>query len=322
MGSLLRRYLEPIFVLGLLTLPVIVFLVNGRKAQTPNWVDHVVITLTAPVEHAIVVIAGGLTDAWGNYLWLRHVREEDQALRRELLRQRAELQLYAEAQSENNRLRGLLDYAERSPRLKLLAAQVVAVGASPHSHTIRIARGEHDGVKRGMPVIAPEGIVGTVAQATSGYADVQLIVGPQSAVPALSQRGRGRSTVRGLGDLSKCRIDYALRTDDLAEGDWLLTAGGEGFFPKGLRIGRVLSVQKKATGMFIGAELTPAVEFQRLDEVLVVLEQPPEPPPAPIPGAPAGGAPGDVHGEPAPGPRVPEPMPARPTPGAADVVPP
>jgi rod shape-determining protein MreC len=309
-GSLLKRYLEPIFVLGLLTLPVLVFLVNGRKPRSPSWVDQVVITLTAPVEHAIVVIAGGVTDAWGNYVWLRHVREEDQALRRDLLRQRAELQLYAEAQAENNRLRGLLDYAERSPRLKLLSAQVVAVGASPHSHTIRIARGEHDGVRRGMPVVAPEGIVGTVAQVTSGYADVQLIVGPQSAVPALSQRGRGRSTVRGTGDLTKCRIDYALRTDELAEGDWLLTAGGEGFFPKGLRIGRILSVQKKATGMFIGAELTPAVEFHRLDEVLLVLDQPSEPPPAPLPG------------EQVPAPQVPERVPARPAPGAADVVPP
>ena len=107
-------------------------------------------------------------------------------------------------------------------------------------------------------------------------------------MPALSQRGRGRSTVRGTGDLTKCRIDYALRTDELAEGDWLLTAGGEGFFPKGLRIGRILSVQKKATGMFIGAELTPAVEFHRLDEVLVVLDQPPEPPPAPLPAPPPG----------------------------------
>jgi rod shape-determining protein MreC len=315
-GSLLKRYLEPIFVLGLLTLPVLVFLVNGRKPRTPSWVDQVVITLTAPVEHAIVVLAGGLTDAWGNYVWLRHVREEDQTLRRELLRQRAELQLYAEAQAENNRLRGLLDYAERSPRLKLLSAQVVAVGASPHSHTIRVARGEHDGVRRGMPVLAPEGIVGTVAQVTAGYADVQLIVGPQSAVPALSQRGRGRSTVRGTGDLTKCRIDYALRTDELAEGDWLLTAGGEGFFPKGLRIGRILSVQKKATGMFIGAELTPAVEFHRLDEVLLVLDQPAEPPPTPQPSPPQQG------GEQVQPPRVPEPVPARPAPGASDVVPP
>jgi rod shape-determining protein MreC len=311
-ASLLRRYSEPVFVLGLLALPVVIFLVNGRRQKPPTAVDHVVITLTAPVEHALVVMASGLVDAWGDYVWLRKVREEDQQLRRQLLRQRAELQLLGEAQAENNRLRSLLDYAERSPRLKLLAAQVIAVGSSQNSRTLRIARGEKEGVRRGMPVISPEGVVGTVAQATGGYSDVQLIVDSQAAVPALSQRGRGRSTVRGTGDLSKCRIDYALRTDELAEGDWLLTAGGEGFYPKGLRIGRVLSVQKKSTGMFIGAELVPAVEFLRLDEVFVVLDQPPEPPPPP--------APPPTNVEPMPGPYVPEPLlPSRP--GAADTVP-
>jgi rod shape-determining protein MreC len=284
LGSLLRRYGAVLFVLGCLALPILVFLANGRRPRTPNWLDRVVITLTAPVEHALVVVAFGVTDAFGNYIWLRHVREESLTLRREMLRQRGELQLFAEAQAENTRLRALLDYADKTPGLKLLAAPVIAVGPSQHSHTLRIARGTNDGVRRGMPVIAPEGIVGTVAQATGSYADVALIVGPQSAVPALSARTRGRSTVRGTGDINRCRLDYALRTDELQEGDWVLTAGGEGFFPKGLRIGRVGAVQRKATGMFIGAEVLPAVQFNDLDEVLVVLEQPVEPPSSPSPG--------------------------------------
>ena len=313
MGSFLRRNFAVVFVLGCLALPVVVFIANGRRPRAPSFIDKLVITLTAPVEHALVVVVGGLTDAWGNYVWLRRVRDEDQALRRALLRQRGELQLYGEAQAENARLRSLLDYSERSQGLKLLSAQIVAVGASPHSHTVRIAKGTNDGVKRGMAVIAPEGIVGTVAQASGGYADVQLIVGPQLAVPALSARTRGRSTVRGTGDLFRCRIDYALRTDELQEGDWILTAGGEGFFPKGLRIGRVSSVQRKASGMFVSAELVPAVQFSALDEVLVVLEQPPSPPSA---AAPAGAGSPLVNPDPLP---VSEPPPAaRPPPGSAD----
>ena len=314
MGSFLRRNFAVVFVLGCLALPVVVFIANGRRPRAPSFIDKLVITLTAPVEHALVVVVGGLTDAWGNYVWLRRVRDEDQALRRALLRQRGELQLYGEAQAENARLRSLLDYSERTPGLKLLTAQIVAVGASPHSHTIRIAKGTADGVKRGMAVIAPEGIVGTVAQAVSGYADVQLIVGPQLAVPAMSARTRGRSTVRGTGDLFHCKIEYALRTDELQEGDWILTAGGEGFFPKGLRIGRVSSVQKRATGMFIGAELAPAVQFSTLDEVLVVLEQPVSPPGAPA-NAGEGGSPPVITDSPL----VNEPPPPlRPPPGSAD----
>jgi rod shape-determining protein MreC len=294
LGPLLRRYREAFFVLGCLALPLVLFLSNGRRPHAPNWMDKVVIWLTAPVEHALVVVVGGATDAFGNYVWLRGVRDENLAVKRELLRQRAELQLLFEAQAEVVRLRGLLDYAEKSPALRLLAARVVAVGASPHSHTLRIDRGTDSAVRPGLPVIAPEGVVGTVAQAIGGYADVQLIVSPLSAVSALSARTRGRSTVHGTGDLSRCRIDLALRSDDLQEGDWLLTAGGEGFFPKGLRIGRVTNVQRRSTGMFLGAEVVPTVPFGSLDEVFVVLDQgteqrrPPAPGvplPAPLPGA-------------------------------------
>src|SRR5437879_2586913 len=108
----------------------------------------------------------------------------------------------------------------------LVAAAVIAVSASPHSHTLRIAKGELDGVVRGAAVVSADGIVGTVAQTTSGYADVQLITSPLSAVPALSQRTRSRSTVKGIGDITRARLEYALRTDDLQEGDVLLTEIG------------------------------------------------------------------------------------------------
>ncbi len=292
LNSLLRRYREVVFVGLFLTLPLFVYFLRDQK----RWLDRALIAFTAPIEHAIVVAVGGVTDVWGNYIWLVHTRAQDMALRQEMLRQRAELQLAGEITTENARLRGLLELADKSAPLKLLAAPVIAVGASPHSHTLRIGRGTNDGVQAGEAVIAPEGIVGTITLVTAGYADVQLIVAPQAAVPALSARTRGRSTVRGTGDLSRCHLDYALRTDELVEGDLLVTAGGAGFFPKGLRIGQVVNVQKRATGMFLGAEVVPAVDFSRLDEVLIVLSSPSEL--APLPVDPASLRPPDAHPSP------------------------
>lgn len=289
MRPLVRRYREPIFVIFCLVLPLVVFLGRGRKVAEPTWAERALIALTAPIEHALVAVAGGVGDAWSSWVWLRGVREENLALRRVTLRQAAEHQRLGELELENQRLKGLLDFSSQLRPLRLLAAPVVAVGASPHSHTLRISRGTSDGVRRGAAVIAADGIVGTVAQVVGGYADVQLIVSPLSAVPALSQRTRGRSTVKGTGDLEKCRIEYALRTDELQDGDWLVTAGGAGFFPKGLRIGKVINVQKRPTGMFLAAEVVPSVSFDRLDEVLVVLDSgEAEAAPPPAPGAPGG----------------------------------
>jgi rod shape-determining protein MreC len=101
---------------------------------------------------------------------------------------------------------------------------------------------------------------------------VQLIVSPLSAVPAISQRTRSRSTVKGTGDIARCKLTYALRTDDVQEGDVVVTAGGPGSFPQGLKVGRITNVAKKPHGLFLDAEVVPAVDFSRLDEVEVVIE--------------------------------------------------
>jgi rod shape-determining protein MreC len=293
--SLFRKFREPIFVVALLGLPFGIFLAKAKNGHGLNLLDRALIFITAPAERSIVVTAFGAIDGWNGYLALHGVREDNLRLRREVLRAQAVDQQAAELKAENERLKHLLDYSDKQAPVRMLVAQVVAVGASPHSHTLRIARGTDDGVARGMPVVSPDGVVGTVAQTTGSYADVQLITSPTSAVPAISARTRARSTVKGTGDVRKCRLAYALRTDDLLEGDLLVTAPVTGFFPKGLRIGKVIDVDKKPQGMFNGADVAPAVDFARLDEVMVVLDQPavsnaPEPVIVPAP-AQAGEAP-------------------------------
>ncbi|MCA1829508.1 MAG: rod shape-determining protein MreC [Myxococcales bacterium] len=287
MGSILKRFREPIFVVALLAVPFVIFFVKAKKGRDLNLVDKVVLSLTAPIEKTISGTAFAVSDVWHGYLALRGVRDENVRLRRESIRARSIEQQTTELRLENERLKRLLDFTDKQAPMRLLTARVVAVGASPHSHTLRIARGADDGVVKGAAVIAPDGIVGTVAQLTSAYADVQLVVSPLSAVPAITQRTRGRSTVKGTGDIGRCKLEYALRTDDLQEGDLLVTAGGPGFYPPGLRIGRVTNVVRKPHGLFLDAEVVPAVDFSRLDEVSVVVAAEPTPaPPAEVAGSP------------------------------------
>jgi rod shape-determining protein MreC len=269
--SLLRRYREPIFVALLLALPFTVFAVKAKRNQALTAADRVVISMTAPVEKLIVAAVHVGQDAWHGYVALGSVREENLRLRKDLVRERAQVSTFAETKAENDRLRRLLEYTDKQGPLRSLVAPVVAVGASPHSHVLRIARGSEEGVQRGMPVVAPDGVVGTVALTTAHYADIQLIVSPTSAVPALNERTRARATVKGTGDQARCKLEYGQRTEEWHDGDLLRTAGTIGFFPQGLPIGRLVNVSKKPTGMFVSAEVLPAVDFARLDEVIVVL---------------------------------------------------
>jgi len=249
--SIFKRFREPIFVIALLAVPFSIFFVKAKKGRELSALDRAVIFVIAPVEKTITLAAFGVIDAWNGYIGLRNVREENVLLRREALKARQLEQQSAELRLENERLRHLLDFVDKQGAGRVMIARVVAVGASPHSHTLRIARGADDGVVKGAPVIAPDGVVGIVSQLTGSYADVQLIVSPLSALPAISQRTRSRSTVKGTGDISRCKLTYALRTDDLQEGDLLVTAGGPGFFPQGLPVGRVVKVEKKPHGLFL-----------------------------------------------------------------------
>jgi rod shape-determining protein MreC len=279
-NSLLKRFREPLFVIAMLAFPFLAFFVKAKKGRDLNPIDRGVLALMAPAERFITWGAYSAVDAWNSYVALRAVRRENVELRRERLQALAIQQQSVELKLENERLKRLLDYTDKQTPTHMLTARVIAVGASPHSHSLRIARGSNAGIVKGAAVLSPDGVVGTVASVTAGYADVQLVVSPLSAVPAMSQRTRSRSTVKGTGDYNRCKLEYALRTADLQEGDLLITPGG-GSFPPGTPVGKVTNVAKKPAGMFLDAQVVPAVDFSRLDEVVVVLQAPPPAPAIP-----------------------------------------
>ncbi|MHA7632393.1 rod shape-determining protein MreC [Corallococcus sp. M7] len=268
MLSLLKRYRRFLLVAALLLYPLGAFLLGGRRGRDPNFVDRGVIALTAPVQQGLTAGIDGAVAAVRNYLDLRGVRQDNDALRLENLQLRATVQALGEARSENGRLRKLLAYAEAAPGPEI-PARVVGVNPVAKLLSVRISSGEKDGVFRGMSVVTPDGIVGQVIRSTGGYADVALVTDPQSRVAVRVQRSRARGTAAGAGN-GPLTLENMLRTEDVENGDLIITSGTDGIYPPGLVVGRVTQLEKKEHGMFQGADITPAVDTSRLEEVLVV----------------------------------------------------
>ena len=268
MLSLLKRYRRPLIVGVLLLYPLLAFLLSGRKGRDPNPIDRAVLAVTSPVQQALTTGFEGSVGAVRNYLDLREVRQHNDALRLENLQLRAAVQALGEARMENERLRKLLGYAEAVAGPEV-TARVVAVNPVAKLLSVRIASGENDGVYRGMSVVTPDGIVGQVIRATGGSADVALVTDPQSRVAVRVQRSRARGTAAGTG-AGPLRLENMLRTEDVEEGDLIITAGTDGIYPPGLVVGKVTNLEKKEHGMFQGADIVPAVDTSKLEEVLVV----------------------------------------------------
>jgi len=266
--SLLKRYRQLLLVSALLLVPLVAFLASGRRGREPNFVDRAVIALTSPLQSGLNWIIDGGIGLVNGYVDLRGVRRENDALRLENMQLRAAVQSLGEARTENERLRQLLGYTEAVPGPEI-PARVVGVNPVAKLLSVRISSGEKQGVFEGMSVVTPDGIVGRVIRTTGHYADVALVTDPQSRVGVRVQRSRARGTAVGSGS-GPLILENMLRTEDVENGDLIITSGTDGVYPAGMVVGRVTNLEKKEHGMFQGADIVPAVDTTKLEEVLVV----------------------------------------------------
>lgn len=269
MLAFLKRYRELLLVAALLLLPLGTWIANAQRGRELSAFDKFCLAATAPVRLAAERAVGGTLDLWQRYVALRGVEEENRLLRETVAELQSRLNAAAEAERENERLRALVEFSQEEEG-RMVAAPVVGVAPS-HRRTILLAKGERDGVAVGMPVVTADGVVGKVAATYGRTSEVQLVVDASSAVAGRIQRSRARLTVRGRGDDQRMALANVLRTDDVQEGDVVVTSGTDGVFPKGLVIGRVGSLVRKPYGMVLEGDVLPAVDVAGLEEVLIVI---------------------------------------------------
>jgi len=269
--QLLKRYRELILVAALLVVPLGVYFARARRPAERSALDRAVVWATAPVEKAVSWTITGALRAWNGYLALHGAEERAVALSREVNSLLVERQELLQDRAEVERLRRLLAFARAAPGRSYVGAKVVGVELSPSGlQLLVIDRGEEDGVTRMKPVITADGVVGRVHTATAHGAEVLLITDRSSSVAVQVDRSRTRGNVRGLGRPEMCKLDYALRAEDMADGDLLVTSGTDGVFPRGLPVGKVTQLKKSGNGLFQDAMVAPAVDVTRVEEVLVV----------------------------------------------------
>jgi rod shape-determining protein MreC len=267
--SFVSRHREPLLVGALIIVPLISFLARGGRGREPNVFDRAVLSVSAPLQSSLTWVVDRVGTGVGGYVALRGAKEAATECRVQLAEAQAELNTLTEARAENQRLKEALGYVEQSSSVAI-SARVIGLNATPQFQSFRIDRGEEDGVRVGMPVVTPRGVVGQVVRAVGASADVMVMTDPQSRIGALVQRTRVRGTVVGAGDGQRMQLDFVRREDDIREGDVVVTAGTDGLFPRGLVLGTVQRVSRPTVGLFLLGALEPAVDFGTVEEVLVL----------------------------------------------------
>jgi rod shape-determining protein MreC len=177
--------------------------------------------------------------------------------------------LLREAEIERTELRAQLQFKLANPTYDLLAAEVIGHDPSNLLHYLIIDRGAQDGLAVGMPVVTARGLVGRITEVNPHSAQVMLLTDPASSVNALIQRSRATGVVQGQGR-GGLTMHFVELGEQIEAGDIVLTSGLGGSFPKRLVIGQVAAVKQHDVEMFQEVYVQSAVQFDRVESVLVV----------------------------------------------------
>ncbi len=271
--SVLRKYGPSALVVLLLALPGFGLRASLRNPESLTAVDRALLRVTAPVQYAASALARQLSNAVGSYVYLVDVKADNDKLAFENAGLRSRVRDLSAAEVENRRLKKLLALRDSVP-IETVSAVVTGKDTTEY---FRVAHLRIDKpavtVKENMPVIGVEGAVGTVRRVVGDRVDVQLTVDSGFGVDVVVERTGARGFARGTGDRNRyaVRVEYVQRTDEVSEGDLLLTSGVGCRFPKGIPVAKVVKVEKRDFGIYQTVEAIPTVDYSRLEEVLVVL---------------------------------------------------
>jgi len=221
----------------------------------------------AEVQRGAAGLTGSVRDAWSSYGNLRHVRAENEELRRKLGELQVQFQQERARAERARQLENLLGFKQQL-QVDTIAAGVIGASASLDFRGITIDRGTSQAVTANMAVIGPAGLVGRVVTPTAHASKVQLLIDRNAAAGALVERSRAQGIVVGSG-VDMLRMDFVPVTADIKAGDTVVTSGVDGIYPKGFVIGTVEQVEN-GNGIYKAIRVRPSVEFNRLEEVLVV----------------------------------------------------
>lgn len=269
MLSVLRRYRVIVIAASLCMVAILLISLNIKERKVPHLFEKIIFEVSSPFQKTIQSTVKGVKTLWGNYIFLVNLKEENAALSKTINALKEENLRLKEAVIANMRLRKLLLFKEtfRNP---MVSAEVISEDPSSWFKTILLDKGSKDGIEKKMAVVTSEGMVGRIIEVSKSVSKVLLSTDHSSAIDVMVQRTRARGILEGRVNQT-CQLKYILRADDVRMGDDIISSGLGGMFPKGLLLGRVSKIKKEGPGLFQYIEVTPSVDFTKLEEVFIVV---------------------------------------------------
>ena len=277
MESFFSRFKNALVLIALLLLQTIALATQIPRALDPAHPEGAKIRLIrlwvtatiTPGERLAHWSGHGIRTSWANYVALRGVRQQNADLQKQIAQLRLERAALAENALEGQRLASLVNFKQHYIS-STVVAQVVGTSGSDQSRLLTLDKGANDGLKPGMAVITPDGVVGKLRDVFPGTSQLLLLSDLTSGAGVMLASTRIRAIVHG-SSAGSVIITNLTQDDRIKTGEQVLTSGGDLVYPRGLPVGTITAIKPDPQHQpYTSIEVRPAANLNRLEEVLVI----------------------------------------------------
>ena len=259
-------------IITIIILILIVIFSNGEKGS--SFLENAASNLVMPIQNGLTYLKNKISGNNTFFTDINNLKEENKSLKEKNSELEQSLRELENIKSQNETLKEYLNLTEKYGEYKTIPGYIINKDISNYSKTIVINIGKKDGVSENMTVIGDEGLVGHVVSVTDSTAKVQTIIDTASSVSCIMSTTKESIVCKGtLDENSTLKAMYIPTDANIIQGDSIETSGLGGIYPKGIHIGTVKKVNNTQNMTDRYAVVETAVDFDKLNSVLVITNQ-------------------------------------------------
>ena len=259
-------------VITIIILILIVVLSNVDSGT--SLIENAASKLVMPIQNGLTYLKNTISGNNTFFTDINNLKQENEELSKKNSELEQSLRELESIKSENETLKEYLGLTEKYGEYNTVPAYIINKDISNYSKTIVINVGKDDGIQENMTVIADQGLVGHVISVTSDTAKVRTIIDTSSSVSCLLSTTDESIVCKGtLEEESALKAMYIPDDDGIIQGDSVETSGLGGIYPKGIHVGSIKKVVNTKNAIDRYAIVETAVDFDKLDTVLVITNQ-------------------------------------------------
>lgn len=257
-------------IITVIILIILVF-VSNLNLENLSYIENIVSTIVMPVQNGLTYLKNKITGNQTFFADINNLQQENEELKNKNAELEKTLREFEMVKSENTTLKEYLNLTESYSQYQTKPAYIIDKDFSNYNNVFVINIGQKDGIKPNMTVISEKGLVGYVISTTQNTSKVQTIIDTASTVSTTLSSSKDNLICKGtLEERGVLKATYIPTTATLVPGDKIETSGMGGIYEKGIYIGTVKKVIATKNIADRYAIIEPAVDFDKVDTVLVI----------------------------------------------------